>query len=205
MYDPLSCVGAFILNQESGQVLRILARATILASGGLGQIFLRTTNPAGARGDGLSIAYRAGARVLNCEFVQFHPTAFYHQNAPFFLISEAVRGAGARLIDSNGKQFMQKYDPEWKDLAPRDVVARGIHQEMLTSGASNVFLDIASYMPAVDIRNHFPSIYSNCSQYGIDMTHEPIPLSRRRIISAVECGPICGDEQLLNIYMQSAK
>ena len=176
VYDPLSCNGAFLLDQESGQVQRVLARATILATGGLGQIFLRTTNPAGARGDGLSIAYRAGARVINCEFVQFHPTAFYHQNAPFFLISEAVRGAGARLIDSTGKQFMQKYDPEWKDLAPRDVVARGIHQEMLTSGASNVFLDIASYMPAENIRSHFPSIYSNCSQYGIDMTREPIPI-----------------------------
>jgi L-aspartate oxidase len=176
VYDPLSCVGAFILDQESGQVQRVLARATILASGGLGQIFLRTTNPAGARGDGLSIAYRAGARVLNCEFVQFHPTAFYHQNAPFFLISEAVRGAGARLIDSNGSQFMQKYDPEWKDLAPRDVVARGIHQEMLTSGALNVFLDIASYMSAEDIRSHFPSIYEHCSQYNIDMTREPIPI-----------------------------
>lgn len=176
VYDTPSCVGAFVLDRESGQVQRILARATILASGGLGQIFLRTTNPAGARGDGLSIAYRAGARVLNCEFVQFHPTAFYHQNAPFFLISEAVRGAGARLIDSDGKQFMQKYDPEWKDLAPRDVVARGIHQEMLTSGASNVLLDIASYMSADNIRNHFPSIYSKCSQYGIDITSEPIPI-----------------------------
>ena len=176
VYDPLSCVGAFVLDQESGQVQRILARATILASGGLGQIFLRTTNPAGARGDGLSIAYRAGARVLNCEFVQFHPTAFYHQNAPSFLISEAVRGAGAHLINSNGKQFMQKYDPEWKDLAPRDVVARSIHQEMLASGASNVFLDIASFMPAENIRSYFPSIYSNCYQYGIDITHEPIPV-----------------------------
>ena len=176
VYDPLSCVGAFLLDQESGQVQRVLARATILASGGLGQIFLRTTNPVGARGDGLAIAYRAGARVLNCEFVQFHPTAFYHQNAPFFLISEAVRGAGARLIDSNGSPFMQKYDPEWKDLAPRDVVARGIHQEMLSSGASNVFLDIASYMPAETIRDHFPSIYSTCAQYGIDITREPIPI-----------------------------
>jgi L-aspartate oxidase len=176
VYDRLSCVGAYILDQESGQVQRVVARATILASGGLGQIFLRTTNPAGARGDGLSIAYRAGARVLNCEFVQFHPTAFYHQNAPFFLISEAVRGAGARLINTNGNLFMQKYDPEWKDLAPRDVVARAIHQEMLTSGASHVFLDIASYMSEENIRQHFPSIYLNCSQYGIDITREPIPI-----------------------------
>jgi len=176
VYDPLSCVGAYVLDQKSGQVQRILARATILASGGLGQIFLRTTNPVGSRGDGLSIAYRAGARVVNCEFVQFHPTAFYHQNAPFFLISEAVRGAGARLIDLNGEPFMQKYDPEWKDLAPRDVVARAIHQEMLTSGASNVFLDIASYMPAAEIRHHFPSIDEHCSEFGIDMTRQPIPI-----------------------------
>ena len=176
VYDPLSCNGAFLLDQESGHVQRVLARATILATGGLGQIFLRTTNPAGARGDGLSIAYRAGARVLNCEFVQFHPTAFYHQNAPFFLISEAVRGAGAHLIDSKGNQFMQKYDSEWKDLAPRDVVARSIHQEMLTSGNTHVFLDIASHMPADDIRTHFPSIYQKCLQYDVDITREPIPI-----------------------------
>ena len=176
VYDPLSCNGAFLLDQESGRVERVLARATILATGGLGQIFLRTTNPAGARGDGLSIAYRAGARVINCEFVQFHPTAFYHPNAPFFLISEAVRGAGAHLLDAKGNQFMQKYDPEWKDLAPRDVVARSIHQEMLTSGNTNVYLDIASHLPAGDIRARFPSIYEKCLEYDVDITYEPIPI-----------------------------
>jgi L-aspartate oxidase len=176
VYDPLSCNGAFLLDQKFGQVQRVLARVTILATGGLGQIFLRTTNPAGARGDGLSIAYRAGARVLNCEFVQFHPTAFYHQNAPFFLISEAVRGAGAHLLDANGNRFMEKYDPEWKDLAPRDVVARSIHQEMLASGNTHVFLDIASHLPADDIRMRFPSIYEKCLQYDVDITHQHIPI-----------------------------
>jgi L-aspartate oxidase len=176
VYDPLSCNGAFLLHQETGQVQRVLARTTILASGGLGQIFLRTTNPVGARGDGLSMAYRAGARVLNCEFMQFHPTAFYQQGAPCFLITEAMRGAGARLLDSEGKLFMEKYDPEWKDLAPRDVVARSIHQEMLASGATHVFLDIASYLSADKIRDHFPSIYEKCLQYDVDITRDPIPI-----------------------------
>jgi L-aspartate oxidase len=122
------------------------------------------------------MAYRAGARVLNCEFMQFHPTAFYQQGAPCFLITEAMRGAGARLLDSNGNLFMQKYDPEWKDLAPRDVVARSIHQEMLTSGTTHVFLDIASHLPESEIRDRFPFIYEKCLEYGVDITHEPIPI-----------------------------
>jgi L-aspartate oxidase len=176
VYDPLSCSGAFVLNQKTEQVQRVLARTTILASGGLGQIFLRTTNPTGARGDGLAMAYRAGARVTNCEFMQFHPTAFYQQGAPCFLITEAMRGAGARLLDPDKKPFMQKYDSEWKDLAPRDVVARSIHQEMLTSGATHVFLDIASYLSADKIRESFPSIHERCLQHGIDITREPIPI-----------------------------
>jgi L-aspartate oxidase len=176
VYDPLSCSGAFLLNQATGHVQRVLARTTILASGGLGQIFLRTTNPAGARGDGLAMAYRAGARVLNCEFMQFHPTAFYQQGAPCFLITEAMRGAGAKLLDSNGNLFMQKYDSKWKDLAPRDVVARSIHQEMLTSGTTHVFLDIASHLPENEIRDHFPFIYEKCLEYGVDITCEPIPI-----------------------------
>jgi L-aspartate oxidase len=176
VYDPLSCNGAYVLDQRTGHVRRILAKTTILASGGLGQIFLRSTNPPGARGDGLAMAYRAGARVANCEFIQFHPTAFYQQGAPCFLITEAMRGAGARLINLDKKQFMQAYDPKWKDLAPRDVVARSIHKEMLSSGAMNVFLDIASHLPADRIREQFPSIYERCLQYGIDITSEPIPI-----------------------------
>jgi len=127
IYDPVSCVGAYVLDQSSGAIVRCFARATILATGGLGQIFLRTTNPAGSRGDGLAMAYRAGARVINTEYIQFHPTAFYHRNAPCFLITEAVRGAGARLVDEKRQPFMDRYDAKWKDLAPRDVVARSIH------------------------------------------------------------------------------
>lgn len=176
IYEPLSCSGAYILDRESGQVRRILAKATILATGGIGQLFLQTTNPIGARGDGLAMAYRAGARVINCEFIQFHPTAFYKQGAPCFLITEAMRGAGAQLLDANKQPFMQKYDSEWKDLAPRDVVARSIHQEMLLSGATHVYLDITSKLNAQKIKEQFPSIYKTCLQYGVDITNEPIPI-----------------------------
>jgi len=159
IYNPLSCVGAYVLHQDTGSIVRCFARATILATGGFGQIFLRTTNPAGARGDGLAMAYRAGARVINTEYVQFHPTAFYHRNAPCFLITEAVRGAGARLTDENRQPFMDRYDPEWKDLAPRDVVARSIHSELLSRGVPNVYLDLASYIPAERIMAEFPEMY----------------------------------------------
>ncbi|MFH1765056.1 MAG: FAD-dependent oxidoreductase, partial [Gemmatimonadota bacterium] len=126
VYEPLVCVGAYILDQKEGRVVRCLAKKTILATGGLGQIFLRSTNPAGARGDGVAMADRAGARVINTEFIQFHPTTFYHPHEPNALISEAVRGAGARLVRADGEPFMQEYSPEWKDLAPRDVVSRSI-------------------------------------------------------------------------------
>jgi L-aspartate oxidase len=148
VYEPLSCLGAYVLDQKTGAIDRYLARTTILATGGLGQIYLRTTNPGGSRGDGLAMAYRAGARVINTEYVQFHPTAFYHPNVPCFLITEAVRGAGARLVDERGAPFMERYDPKWKDLAPRDVVARSIHSEMLRRGVPNVYLDVRSNVPA---------------------------------------------------------
>jgi L-aspartate oxidase len=176
VYEPLSCVGAYVLDQASGAIERCLARVTVLATGGLGQIFLRTTNPAGARGDGLAMAYRAGARVINTEYVQFHPTAFYHRNAPCFLITEAVRGAGARLVDEQRRPFMERYDPQWKDLAPRDVVARGIHAEMLQQGVPNVYLDVASYVPAERIRAEFPGMYRGCLEYGIDITRDLLPV-----------------------------
>ncbi len=176
VYEPLSCVGAYLLDQETGSIITCLAKKTVLATGGIGQIFLRTTNPPGARGDGLAMAYRAGARVINSEFMQFHPTAFYQPNAPCFLISEAVRGAGAKLVGSDGKPFMEKYDPEWKDLAPRDVVSRSIHHEMLVEDIPNVYLDLASYIPREKIRDLFPSIYDQCLKNGIDMTLEPIPV-----------------------------
>ena len=176
IYEPLSCVGAYVLDADTGEVVRVFARATVLATGGLGQIFLRTTNPTGSRGDGLAMGYRAGARVLNCEYVQFHPTAFHHRNAPCFLISEAVRGAGARLTDADGVPFMERYDPEWKDLAPRDVVARAIHQELLASDVQNVYLDLRSYVSDGKIRAQFPDLYASCLSYGIDMTKDLVPV-----------------------------
>jgi L-aspartate oxidase len=177
VYDVQSCVGAYLLERETGEVKRVLARQTVLATGGLGQIYLNTTNPPGARGDGLAMAYRAGARVINAEFVQFHPTTFYQRNAPHFLISEAVRGDGARLVYANGKPFMQKYDAEWKDLAPRDVVARGIHSEMLRLGVPHVYLDLRSYIPAKRITTHFPNIVKACREYGVDPVKDLVPVA----------------------------
>lgn len=191
IYDPLSCVGAYLLDQDSGAVVRCLAHKTVLATGGIGQIFLRTTNPVGARGDGLAMAYRAGARVINSEFVQFHPTTFYQPNAPSFLISEAVRGEGARLVDADGNPFMDKYAPEWKDLAPRDVVSRSIHQEMLSKDVPNVYLDLRSYIPKNKIMELFPSIREQCLVYGIDIATELVP-----VVPAAHyfCGGVWVDE-----------
>ena len=176
IYDPLSCVGAYVLEQATGRIVRCYSRATVLATGGLGQIFLRTTNPHGSRGDGLAMAYRAGARVINTEYVQFHPTAFYHRNAPCFLITEAVRGAGARLVGEDGVPFMDRYDTKWKDLAPRDVVARSILAEMLRRDVPNVYLDLRSYIPADRIRAEFPQMARGCQEFGIDITRDLVPV-----------------------------
>jgi L-aspartate oxidase len=177
LYDPISCVGAYVLDRKAGRVMRVMAKRTVLATGGLGQIFLYTTNPNGARGDGLAMAYRAGARVINAEFVQFHPTAFVKQGAPRFLITEAVRGDGGRLVHEDGTPFMEKYDPQWKDLAPRDVVSRSIYFEMLDRGVPNVYLDLRSYIAQERIREHFPTIYAQCLQYGVDMTTNLVPVA----------------------------
>lgn len=191
IYQPLSCVGAYVLNQTTGQVIRCLAKKTVLATGGLGQIYLRTTNPAGARGDGLAMANRAGARVINAEMIQFHPTTFHHTNAPNTLISEAVRGAGARLVNANGEPFMQNYNPEWKDLAPRDIVSRSIHHEMLKQGVSNVFLDLKSHIPTNKILDHFPNIHQSCLAYGVDITTDLVPVVPAAHYS---CGGVWCDE-----------
>jgi len=174
--SPL-CVGAYLLDQASGRVSRCLAKNTVLATGGLGQIFKRSTNPPGARGDGVAMARRAGAQVRDLEFVQFHPTTFYHPQAQPFLISEAVRGAGARLVDANGLPFMQKYDPDWKDLAPRDVVSRSIHHELVAQGVANVYLDLRSYIPVPEIRARFPNIYDYCLAYGVDLARDLVPVA----------------------------
>jgi len=176
IYQPLSCVGAYVFDVQEQVVRTVLAKVTVLASGGLGQVYLHTTNPEGATGDGLAMAYRAGARIINAEYVQFHPTAFYHRGRAQFLISEALRGEGAHLLNVRGEPYMHRYAPEWKELAPRDVVARSNHEEMLRTGAPSVFLDIASVMPAAKIKARFPTIYESCMEYGLDPTAEPIPV-----------------------------
>ena len=157
---------------------------------------MRTTNPAGARGDGVAIAYRAGARVINMEFVQFHPTTFFHPNAPHFLITEAVRGEGGRLVHANGTPFMQHYDAEWRDLAPRDVVARSIYHEMLSKDVPNVYLDLRSYIPEHRIREHFPTIYAECLKYGVDITRTSCPWSPERTMPVGAYGWTSGGRRL---------
>ncbi|HEU4478518.1 MAG TPA: FAD-binding protein, partial [Pyrinomonadaceae bacterium] len=190
-YRAITCHGAYMFDRREHTVHRYLAAATVLATGGLGRIYRNTTNPPGARGDGLAMANRAGARIANAEYVQFHPTALSVPGAEGFLISEAVRGEGAILLTSDGYPFMEKYSPEWKDLAPRDVVARAIHSEMEKHDQSHVLLDIASRMPAAAIRERFPNIYERCLQAGVDITREPIP-----VVPAAHyfCGGVLVDE-----------
>jgi L-aspartate oxidase len=176
LYRPITCHGAYVFDRELDAVHRILAPATVLATGGLGRIYRHTSNPEGARGDGLAMAYRAGARVVNAEYVQFHPTTLAVPGADNFLISEAVRGEGGRLFTPDGRHFMDEYAPRWGDLAPRDIVARAIHHEMIAHGYSHVLLDLASHMEAGSIRERFPNIYATCLQAGIDMTTDSIPV-----------------------------
>ncbi len=175
-YRPIRCYGAYGFDQRERSVHRYLAPFTILATGGLGRIYRSTTNPVGARGDGLAMAHRAGARIVNAEYVQFHPTALAVPGAEGFLISEAVRGEGGVLLTPEGRPFMAQYAPQWKDLAPRDVVARAIHHQMETHGYTHVLLDIASHMEAEAIRARFPNIYAACLKAGVDITREPIPV-----------------------------
>jgi L-aspartate oxidase len=190
-YRPIACHGAYIFDRREHTIHRYLASITVLATGGLGRIYRNTTNPPGARGDGLAMAHRAGARISNAEYVQFHPTALAAPGAEGFLISEAVRGEGGVLLTPDGRAFMSQYAPEWKDLAPRDVVARAIHTEMEIHGYSYVLLDIATHMAAEEIRERFPTIYATCAKAGIDITSESIP-----VVPAAHytCGGVLVDE-----------
>ncbi len=176
-YKKNLCLGAYALDNKNGDVYTILADATILATGGIGRLYQYTTNPEVATGDGISMAYRAGAEVTNMEFVQFHPTVFYTDEGKGFLISESLRGEGAKLLNKYGEPFMERYSPEWKDLAPRDVVTRAIYNEMALTESKFVYLDIAHFKKhGISIKDRFPGIYNECLKYKIDIEKEPIPV-----------------------------
>lgn len=202
-YGPDTCLGVYAFDQNDGKISRIIAKCTVLATGGNGQIYAYTTNPKGARGDGVAMAYRAGARLLNMEYEQFHPTALKIPGAPPFLISEAVRGAGARLTNKDGVPFMQKYYPKLNkpDLTTRDKVSRAIFTEMLETGTTNVYLDLKTHISKEKILEHFPMIHETCLKYDIDITTDLIPVSPAAHYS---CGGVLtdldGKSSINNLY-----
>ena len=173
-YQPLTCFGAYVLDTATGETVAMVAKKTILATGGLGQIYLHTTNVPGTVGHGVAMAYRVGARLIDLEYVQFHPTVFAQKNAPRFLVTEALRGEGGVLLNARGERFMDTIDARGS-LASRDVVARAIKQELAASGEPHALLDLSAMEPGF-IRERFPTIYERCKLHGVDITREPIPV-----------------------------
>jgi L-aspartate oxidase len=188
--NDITCYGVYVLNLATGQTEKILAKITLMATGGCGQIYRTTTNPQIATGDGIAMVYRAKGRIENMEFIQFHPTALFEPGiSPSFLITEAVRGDGAILRNKNGEAFMPRYDAR-KDLAPRDIVARAIDNEMKVGGTEHVYLDCRD-MNAEKFQQHFPNIYDRCKSVGIDVMQQMIPVAPAAHYS---CGGIKTDE-----------
>ena len=175
VYRNTAVVGAYVLDERAARVAVFLSPAVILATGGVGNLYLHTSNPPGATGDGIAMAHRIGARILHAEYVQFHPTILHHLEVKRFLITEALRGEGARLMNGAGEYFMERYSPELGDLAPRDEVARAIYREMETENSDYVRLD-AGGITELSLETRFPAIFERCAQIGIDIRREPIPV-----------------------------
>ncbi len=176
VYQNNKCLGAYVLDACTDKVKMLFAKKTVLATGGIGSLFLYTSNPSCATGDGLAMAYRAGAKIINAEYVQFHPTTLFHRDAYRFLISESLRGEGARLLNLKGEHFMEKYDP-LKDLAPRDVISRAIYEEISRSDQGYVLLDAKNLVDrGINLPQRFPTIYERCLEMGIDIRKQPIPV-----------------------------